>query len=99
MNAGLNGVDIGFTHADLIGRAIEADVLLAGDVFYDRAFADLLVPWFINLTDRGVSVLVGDPGRAYLPKQRLEALATYQVTVSRALEDSEVKKTIVWRFL
>ncbi|CDI09615.1 Methyltransferase [Agrobacterium pusense] len=99
MNAGLNGVDIGFTHADLIGRAIEADVLLAGDVFYDRAFADLLVPWFINLTDRGVSVLVGDPGRAYLPKQRLEALATYQVTVSRALEDSEVKKTTVWRFL
>jgi len=57
------------------------------------------VPWFINLTDRGVSVLVGDPGRAYLPKQRLEALATYQVTVSRALEDSEVKKTTVWRFL
>ncbi len=57
------------------------------------------MPWFINLTDRGVSVLVGDPGRAYLPKQRLEALATYQVTVSRALEDSEVKKTTVWRFL
>ncbi|OAE47493.1 class I SAM-dependent methyltransferase, partial [Agrobacterium tumefaciens] len=99
MNAGLNGVAIGFTGADLIGRRIEADVLLAGDVFYDRTFADLLVPWFVELTEAGVSVIVGDPGRAYLPKQRLEALATYQVAVSRALEDSEVKKTTVWRFI
>ncbi|MGG2478696.1 methyltransferase, partial [Rhizobium sp. BR5] len=71
----------------------------AGDVFYDRAFADLLVPWFLALTENGVSVLVGDPGRAYLPKERLRAEATYQVPVTRALEDSEVKKTTVWRFV
>ena len=57
------------------------------------------MPWFVELTEAGVSVIVGDPGRAYLPKQRLEALATYQVAVSRALEDSEVKKTTVWRFI
>jgi predicted nicotinamide N-methyase len=44
-------------------------------------------------------VLVGDPGRAYLPKERLELLATYQVPVTRALEDSDVKKTTVWRFI
>ncbi|MEW9524517.1 methyltransferase [Agrobacterium radiobacter] len=99
LNAALNEVDIAFTGLDLVGKPVEADVLLAGDVFYDRAFADLLVPWFRELTEKGVSVLVGDPGRAYLPKDRLRAEATYQVPVTRALEDSEVKKTIVWRFI
>ena len=99
LNAALNGVDVDFTGRNLVGTPVEADVLLAGDVFYDRAFADLLVPWFLELTAKGVSVLVGDPGRAYLPKQRLVAEATYQVPVTRALEDSEVKKTTVWRFV
>nr|WP_236777721.1 methyltransferase [Agrobacterium tumefaciens] len=99
LNAALNEVDIAFTGLDLVGKPVEADVLLAGDVFYDRAFADLLVPWFRELTEKGVSVLVGDPERAYLPKERLRAEATYQVPVTRALEDSEVKKTTVWRFI
>ncbi|WP_174020864.1 methyltransferase [Agrobacterium fabrum] len=99
LNAALNDVEIGFTGFDLVGKPVEADVLLAGDVFYDRAFADLLVPWFLALAEKGVSVLVGDPGRAYLPKERLRAEATYQVPVTRALEDSEVKKTTVWRFI
>ena len=99
LNAALNGVDVDFTGRNLVGTPVEADVLLAGDVFYDRAFADLLVPWFLELTAKGVGVLVGDPGRAYLPKQRLVAEATYQVPVTRALEDSEVKKTTVWRFV
>ena len=66
--------------------------------FYDRAFADAIVPWFSALAARGATVLVGDPGRAYCPRERMEALATYQVSVTRALEDSEVKKTTVWRF-
>jgi predicted nicotinamide N-methyase len=99
LNAALNDVDISFTGLDLVGKPVEADVLLAGDVFYDRTFADLLVPWFLELTEKGVIVLVGDPGRAYLPKERLRAEATYQVPVTRALEDSEVKKTTVWRFI
>jgi predicted nicotinamide N-methyase len=99
LNAALNGVDIGFIGVDLVGKPVEVDVLLAGDVFYDRAFADLLLPWFLELTSKGVRVLVGDPGRAYLPKQRLFAEATYQVPVTRALEDSEIKKTTVWRFV
>jgi predicted nicotinamide N-methyase len=99
LNAALNDVDISFTGLDLVGKPVEADVLLAGDVFYDRTFADLLVPWFLELTEKGVIVLVGDPGRAYLPKERLRAEATYQVPVTRALEDSDVKKTTVWRFI
>jgi predicted nicotinamide N-methyase len=99
LNAALNDVDIDFTGLNLVGTSVEADVLLAGDVFYDRAFADLLVPWFLELAEKGVSVLVGDPGRAYLPRERLFAEATYQVPVTRALEDSDVKKTTVWRFV
>ncbi|TRL33032.1 methyltransferase [Rhizobium straminoryzae] len=98
LNAAANGVDITFCGADLVGRAVEADVVLAGDVFYDRTFADRLVPWFAGLAEAGRTVIVGDPGRAYLPKDRLVPLATYQVPVTRALEDSEIKKTTVWRF-
>ena len=98
LNAAANGVSIDFEGTDLIGSAIEADVLLAGDVFYDRGFADALLPWFQRLADEGKDILVGDPGRAYLPKDRLDFCAVYEVPVTRALEDSEVKKTTVWRF-
>jgi len=98
LNAGLNGVTLDHTSDDLIGRDGGWDVVLAGDVFYDRGFAGLLIPWFSALAARGASVLVGDPGRAYCPRERMEALATYTVPVTRALEDSEVKKTTVWRF-
>jgi len=86
------------TDEDMLGRDEGWDVVLAGDVFYDRAFADALIPWFTALAARGATVLVGDPGRAYCPRERMEALATYTVPVTRALEDSEVKKTTVWRF-
>ena len=97
LNAAVNGVTIDVISEDVIGKDLDADVLLAGDVFYDKGFADALIPWFSTLTSKGVVVLVGDPGRAYLPKTKLIACATYQVPVTRALEDSEVKQTTVWR--
>lgn len=98
LNAAENGVEIGFTGENQIGLDVDSEVVLAGDVFYDRDFAAALVPWFTRLADEGRVVLVGDPGRSYLPKERLERLAVYEVPVTRALEDSEVKKTTVWRF-
>jgi predicted nicotinamide N-methyase len=98
LNAAQNGVAIGFAGENQIGRAVDADVVLAGDVFYDRDFAAALIPWFTMLAGEGKTVLVGDPGRSYCPKDRLERLAVYEVPVTRALEDSEVKKTTVWRF-
>lgn len=98
LNAAANSVLLDFNGTDLIGRDVDADVVLAGDVFYDRAFAEALVPWFKTLAAQGKDVLVGDPGRAYLPKDRLEFCAVYEVPVTRALEDSEIKKTTVWRF-
>jgi predicted nicotinamide N-methyase len=99
LNAAENRVVIRSTADDRIGKAVEANVIVAGDVFYDRDFASALIPWFTRLAGEGKLVLVGDPGRSYLPKDRLESLAVYQVPVTRALEDSEVKKTTVWRFV
>lgn len=98
LNAAENGVAIGFTAEDLIGKPVEADIVLAGDVFYDRDFASALTEWFGYLAAGGTRVLVGDPGRSYRPTERLEPLATYEVPVTRVLEDSEVKRTTVWRF-
>lgn len=98
LNSRLNDVDLDFTSENRVGQAIEADVLLAGDVFYDKSFADVLIPWFRELVAQGKTVIVGDPGRSYCPKALMTALATYEVPVTRALEDAEVKKTTVWRF-
>lgn len=98
LNAVANGVSVAFDNRDFVGETNGFDVLLAGDVFYDREFADRLIPWFSQLSDLGVTVIVGDPGRSYLPRERLTKLAEYQVPVTRALEDAEVKRTTVWRF-
>jgi predicted nicotinamide N-methyase len=98
LNAQENGVALDFTAADCVGTDGGWDAVVAGDVFYEKPFADRLVPWFDRLAARGAEVLIGDPGRSYLPKERLVALAVYQVPVTRALEDAEVKRTTVWRF-
>ncbi|WP_139276537.1 class I SAM-dependent methyltransferase, partial [Pararhizobium antarcticum] len=98
LNAGLNDVAVGFSGEDWIGRENGAAVLLAGDVFYDKAFAARLIPWFSALSRDGTTVIIGDPGRSYCPRDRMRALATYEVQVTRVLEDSDVKKTTVWQF-
>ena len=97
LNVEANSVAADFTGRNLIGADDGWDVVLAGDVFYDKALAVRLTPWFSSLAARGAAVLVGDPGRSYLPKERLVRLAEYQVPVTRALEDAEVKRTTVWR--
>jgi predicted nicotinamide N-methyase len=99
LNAALNDVSVDFTTGDLIGRSVDVDVILAGDVFYESDFARALVTWFADMAKDGCLVLVGDPGRSYRPTEHLEPLATYEVPVTRVLEDSEVKKTTVWKFL
>lgn len=99
LNTAANGVAVGFEPRDLVDTDDGWDVVLAGDVFYEKPMAERLLPWFSALAARGADVLVGDPGRAYLPKQRLAALAAYEVPVTRALEDAEVKRTTVWKLL
>lgn len=98
LNAAANDVTIGFNSQDQVGIDSGWDVVLAGDVFYEKPFADRLLPWFSTLKARGTDILIGDPGRAYLPRTGLERLATYEVPVTRALEDAEIKRTTVWRF-
>ncbi|MGU3538466.1 class I SAM-dependent methyltransferase [Methylobacterium sp. A54F] len=100
LNAAANGVADRVTAAgeDLIGTAPEADLVLAADIFYERDLAGAVGDWLGDLHARGMTVLIGDPGRAYLPKARLEPLATYAVPVTRALEDAEIKRSSVWRF-
>ncbi|CZT33347.1 class I SAM-dependent methyltransferase [Rhizobium sp. 9140] len=98
LNAELNDVVVAHESIDRIGQPVAANVFLAGDVFYDKAFADRLIPWFERLVASGIAVIVGDPGRAYCPRDRMEPLATFEIPVTRALEDSDVKKTTVWRF-
>lgn len=97
LNAAGNGVDIAFDGHDPIGTFPDIDLLLAGDVFYDRELSQRLMPWFASLRSRGIEIIIGDPGRAYLPKAGLQRLATYHVPTSRALEDAEIKATSVWR--
>ncbi|MBS7545365.1 class I SAM-dependent methyltransferase [Ancylobacter oerskovii] len=98
LNAGLNGLDaITACERDVLGRDEGWDVVLAGDIAYERDLAAQVFAWLEALAARGAQVWIGDPGRSYLPRERLEKLAEYGVPVSRELEDSEIKRTAVWR--
>ncbi|WP_377267277.1 class I SAM-dependent methyltransferase [Peterkaempfera sp. SMS 1(5)a] len=98
LNAALNGVRVEALLGDLLdGDGGDAEVVLAGDVFYERPMAERVLPFLQRARARGALVLVGDPGRAYLPRQRFEAVSRQQVPVVADLEDRAVKATTVWR--
>ena len=98
LNAEANGVALALRGDDLVG-ALEADweVVLAGDVCYERPMAGRVAAWLGALAGRGVTVLMGDPGRTYLPRAGLEKLARYAVPTTRELEDSDLRNAVVWR--
>jgi predicted nicotinamide N-methyase len=75
----------------------DVDVVLAGDCWYDADLAARVLPWLQRVRDRGIDVLVGDPGRRYLPAAELVALATYDVRTTTELEDLEHKQGRVYR--
>lgn len=97
LNAELNGVRVETSDADPVGQPTEANVILVGDLFYDRDLAPRVLVWLIEQQAAGKTVLVGDPGRTYLPRDKLEQIAAYDIPVTRALEDAEVKRAAVWR--
>lgn len=97
LNAAANAVRVDVVGGDVIGARLDTDVLLVGDLFYDRDLAARLWDWLQGCAAQGIDILIGDPGRAYLPKQGLIEVASYQVAVSRALEDAEVKNARVWK--
>lgn len=96
-NAAANALTLRAEAADRIGSDEGWEVVLVGDAFYEKPLADRLLPWLEALKARGAEILIGDPGRNYFPKDRFQHLARYEVPVTRALEDAEIKTTNVWR--
>jgi predicted nicotinamide N-methyase len=97
MNAALNNVALIISNADPVGQPTPCDLILVGDLFYDRDLAPRVLAWLEALQSEGKQVLIGDPGRTYLPKDKLQQIASYDIPVTRALEDSEVKRAAVWK--
>lgn len=97
LNGAANAVAPVAIQADLIGTDEGWETVLAGDIAYERDLAERVFAWLLALSRRGALVLIGDPGRTYLPRERLERLAEYNVPVTRELEDMEIKRTFVWR--
>jgi len=96
-NARSNGVEIAFTDANLLDAPPPpADLICAGDVFYEKPMAEAVLAWLKQAQANGTRVIVGDPGRTYFPKSGLTLLAEYTVPTTRELEDQEVKRSRVW---
>ncbi len=97
LNTEANGVVCDSTSANLLDAAPPpVDVILAGDICYEKPLAAQVMAWLAQARAAGATVLIGDPGRSYFPRQGLVKLAEYQVATTRELEDTEVKKTAVW---
>jgi predicted nicotinamide N-methyase len=100
INAALNGVSLEILTADIIGITDpDWEIITAGDVCYEREMAERIVPWLRALAGNGALVLLGDPGRAYLPAAGLVERARCVVPTSRELEDSDIRETVVWQVL
>lgn len=98
VNAEANGVKVTVTSQDLLDDPPpeDANIVLAGDVCYEKPLAERVTAWLMAGSDRGAQVLIGDPGRSYMPRGNVHKIAEYSVPVSRELEDAEVKRTAVW---
>jgi predicted nicotinamide N-methyase len=100
LNAALNDVTVATDSGDWIGRTdVAADIIVAGDICYEQPLARRVEEWLGALARRGLTVMIGDPGRTYLPKTGIEALAVYRVETSRDLEDTDIRRTTVWRVI
>jgi predicted nicotinamide N-methyase len=98
LNAALNEVHVETSDGDLLdGDAGDFDLVLAGDVCYERPMAERVTRWVRRVAARGVDVLLADPGRAYLPTEGLVELARYAVKTSLELEDRELRETVIYR--
>ena len=98
LNARLNDVAVAARPGDFVGAGEGWDVVLAGDVSYQKDMAESVTPWLRGLSMRGARVLIGDPRRSYLAQDQLTCLAEYSVPVTRALEDAEIKRAGVFEF-
>ena len=99
-NAALNEVAIAVTTADVLGTCDPRwEVVTAGDVCYERPMADRVTDWLRVLAVSGSLVLLGDPGRTYLPSHGKRERIRYLVPTSRELEDRDSRDGVVWEML
>jgi predicted nicotinamide N-methyase len=98
LNAQANGVTVTPVSVDLLdGDATDLDVVLAGDVCYESELAARMFAFLLRAHEGGTDVLLGDPGRQYLPREHLEEVAAYDVPTTLVLEDATTKRTTIWR--
>jgi predicted nicotinamide N-methyase len=98
LNAELNVVSVGWLGGDLVaGAPPDVDVILAGDVFYEKPMAEAFLAFLTRCKTAGTDIIVGDPGRAYFPRQGLTLLGDYAIPTTLELESMLVKQTRVWR--
>jgi predicted nicotinamide N-methyase len=99
LNTTVNGVNVDYTAKNLLtADPPPVEVILAGDICYEKPTAEAVLVWLRRAHERGARVLIGDPGRSYFPKSGLVRLADYQVETTRELEDHAVKRTGVFTF-
>ncbi|MCM0022280.1 MAG: 50S ribosomal protein L11 methyltransferase [Tagaea sp.] len=98
LNAAANGLALDVLDRDMLAAPAEGwDLILAGDVFYEKPMADRVWPWLKEAAARGIAVLVADPGRAYLPDAGLVEIARYAIPTTLDLEDRIERVTRVLR--
>jgi predicted nicotinamide N-methyase len=99
LNARANGRRVAVVRRDVLDEDPPAvDVILAGDCWYDARLAERILPWLRRAHERGSAVLIGDPGRRYLPTDELLELASFDVRTTTELEDLALKKGRVYAF-
>lgn len=97
LNAALNGVEISFDGRDRLSDDIpDVDVILSGDICYERPMAEAMMAFLKRAKASGIDVLIGDPGRSYFPAG-LTQLGQYDIATHAELEDKDVKTCRVWR--
>jgi predicted nicotinamide N-methyase len=100
LNAEANAVPLEVTAQDLLAAPPGAfDVVLLGDLFYERPLAERVLTFAETASAAGALVLAGDPRRGYFPVERFCQLGEYSVPVTRELEDAEIKRTAVWSYI
>ncbi|MGA1343897.1 MAG: class I SAM-dependent methyltransferase [Hyphomonas sp.] len=99
LNAAANGVTVTWRGGDLLdGPGPDVDVIMAGDVFYQRQMAERFTAWLSQAAARGAAVYAGDPGRAYAPVSLAPPIAEYDIDTLPDLESAVSRRTRVWTF-
>jgi predicted nicotinamide N-methyase len=99
LNAELNDATVEVVCGDIVGSPCQWDVVVAGDVCYERPMTEYIFPWLRKLAAEGALVLMADPGRAYLPKHGLLEIARMKVATSLDLEDRTSREVVIYKIV